>query len=113
IDLEWSDLQEQAGFREEAHKSLRHATELLESQVNDAHVDDALRQEAAKVHSRLGRISAVSGRWDEAVAAFRKAVELDPQSVLAWQNLGWVQYRTGNSKASLEALETSCKLQNQ
>jgi tetratricopeptide (TPR) repeat protein len=46
-----------------------------------------------------------------AVAASKEAVELGPQSALAWQYLGWVQYRAGNWKASIDALEESCKLQ--
>ena len=49
---------------------------------------------------------------ERAVAASQEAVELTPQATQAWQNLGWVQYRAGNWKASIEALETSCKLQD-
>jgi WD40 repeat protein len=41
----------------------------------------------------------------------RRAVELSPQSVLAWQVLGWARYRAGSWKASIEALEKSCALQ--
>jgi WD40 repeat protein len=40
-----------------------------------------------------------------------QAVNVAPQSMLAWQFLGWIQYRTGNWIASLEALEKSCALQ--
>src|SRR5262249_24266058 len=32
-------------------------------------------------------------------------------SSLAWQLLGWAQYRAGNWKDSIEALNKSCKLQ--
>jgi superkiller protein 3 len=46
-----------------------------------------------------------------AVEACQEAVEVGPQSVTAWQYLGWVLYRAGNWKASIEALEKSCKLQ--
>jgi WD40 repeat protein/tetratricopeptide (TPR) repeat protein len=46
-----------------------------------------------------------------AVAAAKKAVELDQQSAGAWQLLGWAQYRAGDWRASIEALEKSCKLQ--
>ena len=46
-----------------------------------------------------------------AVELAKEAVALIPQSELPWQNLGWVQYRAGNWKASIEALEKSCKLQ--
>jgi serine/threonine protein kinase/tetratricopeptide (TPR) repeat protein len=40
-----------------------------------------------------------------ALAAARKAVELAPNSEPAGQVLGWAQYRAGNWKASIEALE--------
>ena len=46
-----------------------------------------------------------------AVEASKEAVELAPKSTEFWQYLGWVQYRAGNWKASVEALEKSCKLQ--
>src|SRR5262249_40184023 len=41
----------------------------------------------------------------------KEAVEVDPQSVLAWQYLGWIHYRAGSWQASIEALEKSSKLQ--
>ena len=46
------------------------------------------------------------------LATARKAVELAPQSIMAWQVLGWAHYRTGDWKASIEALEKSCALQD-
>ncbi len=46
-----------------------------------------------------------------AVEASKEAVELAPQSAIAWQYLGWVHYRAGNWQASIKALEESCKLQ--
>src|SRR4029453_5030063 len=47
----------------------------------------------------------------QAVALAKKAVELAPNLELAWQYLGWIRYRTGDWKSSIEALEKSCKLQ--
>jgi serine/threonine protein kinase/Flp pilus assembly protein TadD len=47
-----------------------------------------------------------------AIAAAREAVAHAPQSDLAWQYLGWIQYRAGDWRASIEALEKSCKLQS-
>jgi len=41
----------------------------------------------------------------------KKAVELAPQSASAWQLRGWIEYRAGNWKDSIQALEKSCKLQ--
>jgi len=46
-----------------------------------------------------------------AVKVGNEAVKLAPQSIGAWQYMGWIQYRAGNWKASIEALEKSCKLQ--
>ena len=46
-----------------------------------------------------------------ALEAVQEAVKLDPQSSATWQYLGWVQYRLGDWRASIEVLERSCKLQ--
>jgi tetratricopeptide (TPR) repeat protein/serine/threonine protein kinase len=46
-----------------------------------------------------------------ALEAAQKAVQLAPQSPSEWQLLGWARYRAGDYKASLEALEKSCALQ--
>src|SRR5262249_12643943 len=43
--------------------------------------------------------------------AARKVVQLAPQSAWDWQMLGWAEYRAGNGKASIEALEKSMALQ--
>ncbi|MBL8821679.1 MAG: tetratricopeptide repeat protein [Planctomycetia bacterium] len=47
----------------------------------------------------------------QALELGKKAIEIAPQSSWSWQKLGWIQYRAGNWKESIEALETSCKLQ--
>jgi eukaryotic-like serine/threonine-protein kinase len=46
------------------------------------------------------------------IEAIKRAVELAPQSSMAWQYMGWAQYRLGDWRASIEALEKSCKLQD-
>lgn len=46
-----------------------------------------------------------------AVKLAKEAVEIAPNSEVIWQYLGWVQYRTGDWKSSIVALEKSCKLQ--
>src|SRR5207248_11444896 len=45
-----------------------------------------------------------------ALEAAREAVDRAPRSSLAWRYLGWVQYRAGDWRASIEALEKSCEL---
>ena len=47
-----------------------------------------------------------------AIETIQEVVELDPQSAWAWQCSGWVQYRLGDWRASVEALEKSCRLDN-
>lgn len=47
----------------------------------------------------------------EALELARKGVELAPRSAEAWQVLGAAQYRSGDVKASVEALEKSISLQ--
>jgi tetratricopeptide (TPR) repeat protein len=46
-----------------------------------------------------------------AIEAIKEAVEAAPQSSMAWQYMGWAQYRLGDWGASIEALEKSCMLQ--
>src|SRR6185295_18592654 len=48
---------------------------------------------------------------NRALEAVKEAIALDPQSSMNWQCLAWVQYRIGDWRASIEALEKSCKLQ--
>jgi tetratricopeptide (TPR) repeat protein len=45
-----------------------------------------------------------------AIETVQKAIKLDSLSSEPWLYLGWVQYRLGHWRASIEALERSCKL---
>jgi serine/threonine protein kinase/Tfp pilus assembly protein PilF len=65
----------------------------------------------ANYHFCLGNALRNQQKLPEAVLAYRKATELDPNYAMAWQVLGWLQYRIGDWRASIEALEKSCKLQ--
>jgi len=77
----------------------------------------------ANAHNGLGNALGMKS-WDlvahpdpkfrdpqRAVEIGQEGVECAPASVSPWQYLGWVQYRAGNWKASIEALEKSCKLE--
>jgi len=46
-----------------------------------------------------------------AVELGKEAVEIAPHLPQSLQRLGWIQYRTANWKASIEALEKSCQLE--
>jgi serine/threonine protein kinase/tetratricopeptide (TPR) repeat protein len=48
----------------------------------------------------------------DAVRLAQKATKIRPQSDVAWQCLGWAQYRSAQWQASIEAQERSCALQN-
>ena len=67
-------------------------------------------------HAALARLSAMcpEAKYRDApraVEAGKKAVQLAAQSPWNWQMLGWAQYRAGDWKASIEALEKSIELQ--
>ena len=47
----------------------------------------------------------------EALQLSKKAIELAPHSVDAWQTLGWAHYRAGAWKDSINALQKSIELQ--
>jgi eukaryotic-like serine/threonine-protein kinase len=91
----------------EAVTSLRKAIELDPNHFN-AH------------NNWASQAGALLGQWKvnrsvkllkQAVEAGNKAVELAPTSTWAWQCLGSIHYQAGNWKASIVALERSCKLQ--
>ena len=52
---------------------------------------------------QTGVEAAQNGELDQAVAAFRKAVEVDPTDALAWDSLGVVLVRAGDEARGVEA----------
>jgi tetratricopeptide (TPR) repeat protein len=60
----------------------------------------------------LAQLLLSRGNFKEAIVTAREAIKLAPQSSLAWQVVGWAHYRNGDWKASIEALEKSCALQD-
>jgi eukaryotic-like serine/threonine-protein kinase len=68
-------------------------------------------------HSGLGSILANGAEVKlrdprRALQHAREAVELESQSPISWQVLGWAYYRTGAWKDSIQALEKSIELQS-
>jgi tetratricopeptide (TPR) repeat protein len=41
-------------------------------------------------HNNLGRVYRLMGRWDDAAASFRRAIEIDPYLGISYDNLAWI-----------------------
>ncbi len=75
-----------------------------------------LKAEDALAHSDLARLFLCCP--DPKLRDFRKAIEhakksidMLPELAIAWQTLGWAQFRTGAFRESIESLEKSCAVQ--
>ena len=68
----------------------------------------AKEQQVKQLAAKL-KVEVLSQALDYFEAA-KKGVELTPQSDLAWLVLGWANYRVGEHKASIAALEKSISL---
>lgn len=58
---------------------------------------------------RAGVDAAQSGELDQAAAAFRKAVEVDPTDAEAWDSLGVVLVRAGDEARGVEAFRRALR----
>lgn len=58
---------------------------------------------------RTGVDAAQSGELDQATAAFRKAVEVDPTAAEAWDSLGVVLVRAGDEARGVEAFRRALR----
>ena len=61
----------------------------------------ALAPSRAEIHDRLGFVRGEQGRTDEALAGFRKAVQLDPKLFDARYHLGATLWWTGDAAGAL------------
>ena len=61
-----------------------------------------LNPKLALAHSFYGLVLCSSGRFDEALAETRLAVELDPLSLIINMSVAWVQHFAGNHEAARE-----------
>jgi len=57
-----------------------------------------------------GAALVVLGRYEEALQAFDKAIELDPQYADAWNNKGVALYELGRYKEALQAYDKAIEL---
>lgn len=63
---------------------------------------------AAEIH---GLILSTAGRDDQAIAAARRSVDLDPLAPIMWSNLGWVLLNAGNFDEAVERAERALELE--
>ena len=66
--------------------------------------------ESSSAQYRLGFLDAEAGRWDEAIARFEAAIELDPRNVLALNNLGVGLMRRNDHAAAASVLARAVEL---
>jgi TolB-like protein/class 3 adenylate cyclase/Flp pilus assembly protein TadD len=72
----------------------------------------ALAPNSAFAHDSYGiQYLSPMGRHEEAIAELRRAVELDPVSVMHLSNLGWVYYMAHQYDPSIEYLQRSLELE--
>ncbi|HET7293278.1 MAG TPA: tetratricopeptide repeat protein [Vicinamibacteria bacterium] len=64
-------------------------------------------QEALDRGTRLYK----EGRYDEAIAAFKRATEQDAGLLMAWQNLGWAYHKSGRHQEAIATWRTVLKVE--
>ena len=69
----------------------------------------SIRQEAM-TYNNLGNAHGVKGTFEQAAAAYRKAVELDPQFAEAWMNLGVTAMRAGAPAMAVDGFRQAAVL---
>jgi Flp pilus assembly protein TadD len=66
--------------------------------------------QAAEPYYDLGVALAINRQFDDAIAAYRKSLSIDPNNSLAWNNLGNLLKRTGKLSESVDALREAVRL---
>ena len=57
------------------------------------------------VWNAVGILRAGAGQFDDSMAAFRRALAVDPKNAIAWQNIGLTEIGRNRPAAALDALE--------
>lgn len=71
----------------------------------------ALRPADARIFAYSGYYSYLAGRSQEAIAAYRKAVELKPDDAIYWNTLAALYVGVGDNAAGMRALERSIAIE--
>jgi serine/threonine protein kinase len=103
----------------ERRRACRVAEELLELRLRIQGADHAATRDTAtflaaayarRAWDASARDPAAGGDHDAPPALARRAVDLDPASATGWRALGAAEYRAGNWRSAVDALEKSCVL---
>jgi len=62
---------------------------------------------AAQMQSAIGNVYAKQGKTDDAIAAFKKSAESDPNPAVAWYNLCAIQYNSGKYEDAAASCDKS------
>jgi tetratricopeptide (TPR) repeat protein len=62
-------------------------------------------------HFRQGVMLARSGRWKDAITAYKESLKINPDNAQTYLNLGFVYYELGYDREAQEAFEKAQKLQ--
>jgi tetratricopeptide (TPR) repeat protein len=69
-----------------------------------------IRDDYPQVHIRLGAVIALRGELDAATAAYRRALETDPDSAAAHRGLGMLRFVAGEKDEALALLQRAVEL---
>lgn len=89
--------------------------EYLQQGANDKATEQlqlalAMKPDYPHALDALGRIYSKSGRLNEAIALFRKWVELEPTNAEAWNNLGYSHYLNTSCREAIKAYEKALQI---
>ena len=70
----------------------------------------AMRDDLPDFHNNLGLCLRAQNRLDEAITAYRKALDLNPSYAPAWSNIGLDQHKLGHLNEALDAFDRALVL---
>jgi tetratricopeptide (TPR) repeat protein len=62
------------------------------------------------IHLFKGRAYQGKGQYDQAIADFNKAIEINPRDPLAYNNRGFIMFKLGNTKRACSDVKRACEL---
>src|SRR5438874_9243946 len=85
-------------------RDLAAALELYETLLREA-------PDSPKLWNERGVVLHQAGKRDDALASYRRAVEIDPRYALAWNNLGVLQAHQSDAESAMDAFRAALRLQ--